>query len=122
MRLLPLLMTTVLLAAAACDDGGPLVSDPVQARVRNDRLQSLEVSIGPATFGTVASGTVTGYRNVRERGNEVVVDGQVIDTVDFCENCGAFGGGRWTYALVEGGVSVTIDLGRQAPGTGTTAR
>lgn len=84
-------------------------SSPIEVRVRNDRNAALTVSIGSADFGSVAPGTVTGYRAVNEQGNVVVVDGQVVDTASFCEGCAAFGGGRWTYFFVEGGMGFGID-------------
>jgi hypothetical protein len=82
----------------------------VLARVRNDRKAAMAVSIGPANFGSVAAGAISGYKAMNEQGNLVIADGQVVDTADFCEGCAAFGGGKWTYSFFEGGSGLAIDL------------
>ena len=87
----------LLLVTGACDSGKFLV------RVDNQRATAITVQIGPADYGSVASQTITDYKEVKLNGNTVLVDG--IETpsspVGFGE--GLTGTHRWTYFFTEGG-------------------
>lgn len=104
-RFLPLLLL-LSLAGACTDDNEP----PKLVAVANETAALHQVRFGGTDFGAVAADTVTGYEEVGDGEQAVMVDGRQV----WSDSLGSDNvGGMWTLYLQEAGgqllVGVSID-------------
>ncbi len=93
-----ILISLLVMPISSCSNSDPFGSSPgvYLVRVVNSRTTSITVTIGPASYGTIAPNDTTNYKEVNDGENEGRLNGQV-----FQGSPAKFGTGpgacRWTY-------------------------
>jgi hypothetical protein len=69
MKKILILFTLIVFCLTACEK-----EEDMQVRVKNNYPQALNVTIGPTSYGSVASGAITDYKGVPEGSHQITGD------------------------------------------------
>jgi len=97
-KILGIIISLFPLLISSCKDNDPFGSSSgvYLVRVVNSRTASITVTIGPASYGTIAPNDTTSYKEVNEGENEIRLDGEIFEGSPAEFGTGP-GNCQWTY-------------------------
>ena len=98
-----IIISLILLLISSCNDNDPFGSSSgvYLVRVTNSLPEPIVVIIGPANYGSIASKETTGYMQVSEGENKILLNGEVFKGSPAEFAVGFPGTHRWTYEFGE---------------------